>query len=293
MAARPATPPGWLSALPELGVGLGFRRRLARPILESREAIDFLEIVSEHFLWPSLEQRRQLAALRRRFPLVPHGLGLSLGSVEPPEAEYLAQLERLVRAVDPPWWSEHVAMTRAGGLDVGHLAPIPFTRAMVDVVCENVARARRGIGLPLALENIAYTHAFAGNEMSEAEFLGAVATQADCALLLDLMNLHANSQNHGYDPIAFLDALPLERVVQVHVIGGRWEAGRLVDSHSTPTPAAVWELLSLVAERVRIKAVLVEWDEAFPPFDVVLRELSAARQRLRAGVCGAPAERVA
>lgn len=285
------SPPAWIGDLPTLGPGLGYRRALRRDILANADAVGFLEITIEHFIQPSFEQRRELAALRRRFPIVPHGLSLSLGSVEPADDVLLDAIGAVVELVRPPWWSEHVAMTRAGRLDIGHLAPLPFTRQAVDVLCENIRRVKQRLSVPLILENITYTHRFAGAEQSEAEFLRAVVEQADCGLLLDLMNVHANARNHGYDPVTFLDQLPLERVVEVHVVGGHEAGGRVIDSHSSPTPAAVWDLVRYVARRAPIRGLIVEWDADFPPFDSILAELATARRHLGGASCDSPSSR--
>src|SRR5262249_27656481 len=162
----------------------------------------------------------------------------------------------LVDRVGPPWWSDHLALTRVGPIDIGHLSPVPQTAEMLDVVCRNIAQARSQVTLPFIIENIAYTLRLPGAEMSEAEFLSNVLRRTDSGLLLDLMNLHANACNHGYDAYEFLATLPLERVVQIHIIGGHYHNGTLIDSHSHRTPDVVWNLLEFVASRTTIKAVL-------------------------------------
>lgn len=155
-------------------------------------------------------------------------------------------------------------MTRAGRIDIGHLAPVPMTEEMLEIVCENIKRAKSAVAAPFIIENIAYTLRLPGAEMSESEFLTRVVERTDSGLLLDLMNLHANSRNHGYDPYEFLASIPIERVVQVHIIGGHYHHGVLIDSHSQRTPVEVWEMLEFVARRTEIKAVLIEWDEHGP-----------------------------
>ena len=277
----PCASPRWIQALPVLGVGLGFRKSLKKEIFAHRQDIDFLELITEQYTDPSLGQLRELRALRRASPLVLHGLDLSLGSAHPCDPRFLRAIASVIRVVRPLWWSEHIAMTRSGLLDIGHLAPLPFTEQTVETVCRNIAAAKGALpAVPLILENISYTHHFSGNELTEAEFIRAILERSDSGLLLDVMNLYANSQNHGYEPIQFLNEIPLERVVQIHVIGGRWDSGVLVDSHSAPTPAEVWDLLRYVAQRAQVKAILVEWDEQFPSFETILEELSIARSIL-------------
>lgn len=269
--------PHWIARLPRLGVGLGFRRPLARPTIANAAQIDFLEIIADHYFDFTRLETRELSELSRRFPLVPHSLSLSPGTIGPPDRAYLRCLDILVNRIDPPWWSDHIAITRAGAIDIGHLAPVPLTEQMLTVVCDNVNRAKARVGRPFIIENIAYTLRLPGAAMSEADFLREVLERTDSGLLLDLMNLHANSRNHGYDPYKFLSSIPLSRVVQVHIIGGHCHGGILVDSHSRPTPEEVWRLLEFVAAATEIKAVLLEWDEQFPGFDVIIGQLARAR----------------
>src|SRR5262249_52050642 len=146
-------------------------------------------------------------------------------------------------------WSEHIAFTRAGGIDIGHLAPLPFTQVAIDAVCRNIDTVRQRIPVPLILENITYNVLLPRQEMSEAEFLAEILERTDCGLLLDVTNLHVNSENLQYDARAFLDHLPLERVVQLHFAGGCLHDGTLIDSHSEPTSEEVWRLLEEVLSR--------------------------------------------
>jgi uncharacterized protein (UPF0276 family) len=264
--------------LPTLGVGLGFRQPFRAELFRQRERVDFLEIIADHYLDPSPEQERELELLAAHFTLIPHGLNLSLGSAEGLDSAYVRRLARLVQRLRPPWWSEHLAFTRAGGREIGHLAPLPATREAVAVLARNMAEVRRWIEAPLILENITYTVALPGAELEEADFLAEVLEQADCGLLLDVMNLQANAVNHGYDPGRFLDRLPLDRVVQLHFAGGQWSDGRLVDSHSHPTPAEVWRLLETVVERAPVKGIILERDENIPPLGELLEELARARE---------------
>jgi uncharacterized protein (UPF0276 family) len=266
-----------LSSLPTLGVGVGFREPFLSNLFLHRDQVDFLEITADHYLDATPEKERELELLAENFTLIPHGLDLSLGSAEGLDPVYLEKLAALIDRLDPPWWSEHVAFTRAGGVHIGHLTPVPFTRKTVDVLCRNIAEAKRRIGAPLVLENITYTVDLPGAELEEAVFLREVAERSDSGLLLDVTNLHINAVNHGYDPHAFLDALPLDRIVQLHFVGGHWQDGLLVDSHSAPTPPEVWTLLDEVLARVPVKGVILERDENLPPFAEIAAELERAR----------------
>jgi uncharacterized protein (UPF0276 family) len=279
-AVAAETVPAPIAALPALGVGIGFRRALGRAILAHPDAFDFLEIISEHYLDPTPDEARQVAALAERFPIIPHGLNLSVGTAAPADPAYLDGIRRLATRVRAPWWSDHLAMTHAGGVDIGHLAPVPLTQQSLDIVCANITRAQAAVPLPFAVEHIASPLVLPGAEMSEAAFLTAMLDRTGAGLLLDLMNVYANAWNQRFDPYAFLTAIPLERVVYVHVIGGRLEDGVMIDSHTDRTPPEVWEMLAFVASRVALKGVLIEWDDEFPAFDVIVDEAARAREAL-------------
>jgi hypothetical protein len=265
------------SHLPTLGIGLGYRAPFRSDLFLHRQQVDFLEIIADHYLDAPPEKLRELDLLARHFTLIPHAINLSLGNAEGLDGDYVRKLGRLIRRLNPPWWSEHIAFTRAGGVTIGHLSPLPFTREAVDVVCRNVAAVRRQIDAPLILENIAYLLTVPGGEMSEAEFLTEVLERTDCGMLLDVTNLHANAANHGYEPCLFLDQVPLERVVQLHFVGGHWHGRLLIDSHSHSTPQAVWDLMGAVVSRVPVKGIVLERDENLPPFQEILEELEQAR----------------
>jgi uncharacterized protein (UPF0276 family) len=264
-------------ALPSLGVGLGYRTVFKSDLFLHRPRVDFLELIADHFLNCSSEKEAELELLRDHFPLIPHGLNLSLGSAEGIDEMYLRKLAALVKKLDPPWWSEHIAFTGAGGVSIGHLSPLPFIREAIDVFCRNVARVREAIEHPLILENITYTVNVPGGEMTESDFLCEILQRTGCGLLLDVTNLYTNAANHGYDPVEFLQQLPLERIVQLHFVGGTESEGLLIDSHSQATPEPVWSLLETVVSRARVRGMILERDENIPAFSEILAELDRAR----------------
>ena len=262
--------------LPRLGVGVSYRAVWGRDVLLQRDRLSCLEVIAEHYLDRTPRAERELAELGAAFPLVPHGIGLSFGTDAPLDPDHLRKVARLVERLGPPWFTEHLAYTEAHGWDVGHLAPLPLTREAVDAVCRNVRLWRETVGVPLLLENITKMVVLPG-ELSEAQFTTEVVERSGCGLLLDLHNLHTNAVNHGFDPFEFLETLPLERVGQIHLAGGREDDdGYRYDSHSAPPPEPVWELLRFVAARTELNAVILEWDQEQPPFEVVLREVEKA-----------------
>ena len=264
--------------IPALGVGLGYRRPFWDDLFRHKRGVDFLEITADHYFDVVPEKERELDTLARNFTLIPHGLNLSLGSAEGLDIDYVEKFAALVRQVNPPYWSEHIAFTRAGGIDIGHLSPLPFNRASVEIVSRNIDEARRWIDLPLVLENITYMVNVPGGEMNEGEFLTEVLERSDCGLLLDVTNVYTNAVNQGYDAHAILDELPLERVIQLHFVGGHWDGDVLVDSHGHPTPPEVWELMEEVVARASVKGIILERDENIPTIEELLGELERARE---------------
>lgn len=264
--------------LPALGAGLGYREPFRAELFLRPGAVDFLEIVADHYLDASHEKLEELELLASRFPLIPHALDLSLGSAEGLDPAYVNRLARLVNRLNPPWWSEHLSLTRSGGVEIGHLSPLPFTREAIDAVCRNVEAIRRRIAAPLILENITCPFLLPGAELTEAEFLTEVTERTGCGLLLDITNLHINAVNHGYDAWEALAQLPLERVVQLHFVGGHQEGDVLIDSHSGPASPEVWALMEAVVARTPVKGIILERDEELPPFSELEAEVSRARE---------------
>jgi len=268
---------------PYLGVGLGYRVPLHDDILANADRIDFLEFISDLYLYAPPERVDRLAALRELFPLIPHGVGMSIGTAESLSPEYLHRLAALVQRVDAPWFSDHLSFTRVPDTDVEHLTPLWFTEESLAAVCRNLRQVNDAIGDRLfLLENITYYFPVPGNEMTEAEFVTRVLQDSDAGLLLDINNVYVNSVNLGFDPYEFLASIPLERTVQIHLAGGRYVKDVLVDTHSAPVHETVWEMLGYVLDRAPVKAILLEWDQDWPEFGVLLDHLDRARAMLRA-----------
>jgi uncharacterized protein len=260
-----------------LGVGLGFRDPYHADVFLHRPSIDFLEVVADHFFRMTPAKERQLELLRNNFPLIPHGLGLSLGSADGLDQSYLEAIADVVRRIKPVWWSEHIAFTRSQGIDIGHLTPLPRTKETLRVLHENIQRVQDVIDTPLILENITESISFGEQEYDEAAFLGELLDQNKVGLLLDVTNLYTNSVNYRFDPLKILDRLPADRIVQLHFTGGHWEDGLLVDSHSSATPSEVWQLLEEVLKYAPVRGLILERDEKLPPIEELVVELDHAR----------------
>jgi len=260
-----------------LGTGLGWRPALAGFIADRAATgdIGFVEVLAE-----DIDARRlpePLITLRDKgVPIVVHGLGLSLGSAERPSRRRLRHLAACADALRAPLVSEHLAFVRAGRLDSGHLLPVPRTYDALEVVCANIAEAQARLPVPLALENIATLIEWPEAELTEADFLAEVVARTGVSLLVDVANLYANARNHGTDPVAFLDRLPLDHLAYVHVAGGvEREDGFYRDTHRHAVPPAVFELLAELRARRDPPGVLVEWDGYFPSEAELAAELRA------------------
>lgn len=262
-------------------MGLGWRRELAAPLLTSPHAVGFVEVIAESCFRPG-PVLREVQGLAEIWPVLPHGIKLSLGSADGIDAEHAHMLGKLARTLRAPLLSEHVAFTRGRGRDIGHLTQLPMTRAAVAVVARNLAKARRLLpDIPFLLENPAWTLRWSEDEMAEGAFFHEVTQATGCELLLDIANLYANATNSGQDPRALLRSYPLNRVAMVHIAGGAWREGFYVDTHCHPTPAPVFDLL---AELVRIRGplpVVLERDGRYPAFSELASELAQAQQILR------------
>lgn len=263
------------SSLPVLGVGLGLRRELAEETIESAGRIDWLEIVPENYMGLGGRCRDVLDRARALFPFVTHGVNLSLGSTDDLNKNYLRELKELLDYLDAPWFSDHLCFTSVGGIYTHDLLPVPFSREAVGHIVERIKRVQDFIARPFLIENISFYMYMPGCELPEAEFISLVVEKADCGLLLDVNNVYVNSINHGFAAHPFIDALPLDRVVQLHVAGHKVGEDMLLDTHGTPVIQPVFELLEYVLSRTSVNAVMLERDQNFPPFSAILDELDA------------------
>ncbi|SDI82443.1 DUF692 domain-containing protein [Nonomuraea jiangxiensis] len=261
--------------LPDLGVGIGWRAELDLTI-ERMAGVDFLEVVAENVRPADLPE--SLRVLRARgLPVVPHGVSLGVGGAERPSADRLAHLAACAQALDSPLVSEHLAFVRGGGMEAGHLLPVPRTRWSLRVITENVRRAQDSLPVPLALENVAAIFGWPDDELTEAEFLAELVERTGVMLLIDVANLYTNQFNLGLSAVAALDTLPLEHLAYVHVAGGYEHHGIWHDTHTTAAPQAVLDVLSELCARVSPSGVLLEWDDEYPSDAALATELSRIR----------------
>ena len=259
------------------GAGLGLRRALLGPLLSMDQgAVDFLEVAPENWIGVGGRFGKQFRLMAERYPVVLHGLSLDIGGPDPLDTDLVASVRQLMNDINVPLYSEHLTYCAAEG-HLYDLLPIPFTGEAVNYVAGRVRQVQDIIGAPIALENASY-YAQPHRELSESEFINAVVAESGCDLLLDVNNIYVNSINHSYDPIEFLESLPLARARYVHVAGHFDEADDLkVDTHGADVIDPVWQLLAEAYQRVGVLPTLLERDFNLPPLVELLREVEQVR----------------
>ncbi|MEN1729272.1 MAG: DUF692 domain-containing protein [Pseudomonadota bacterium] len=263
---------------PVQGAGLGLRRALLGPLRDIEgPAPDFLEVAPENWIGVGGKLGHQFRHYSEQYPLLVHGLSLSVGAPEPLDETYIARLRRFLDEHDAALYSDHLSYCSEHG-HLYDLMPLPFLPETVEWVGDRIARVQDLLGRQIAVENISY-YADPGSEMSELEFIKAVLERADCKFLLDVNNIHVNSVNHGYDPVEFLNGLPAERVAYIHVAGHHHEAEDLiVDTHGAAVADSVWGLLAKAYDRLGPVPTLLERDFNFPPLPELLAEVETIRK---------------
>jgi uncharacterized protein (UPF0276 family) len=266
--------------LPDLGYGVGLREphfaHLTRTPPE-KWGVDWFEIISENYFDHQGYAAEVLDRVAEHRPVVMHGVSLSIGSAGPLDMAYLDQLAALAEKVRPAWISDHLCWTGIAGTTTHDLLPMPLTEESLAHVTARVRTVQERLGRPLILENPSTYLTFTGPQMAECDYLARLAMDSGCGLLLDVNNVHVSAFNHGFDPVAYIEAIPAERIVQLHLAGPSDCGTHLVDTHDSPVPEAVWPLYRLAQERSGGVATLLEWDSNIPDFATLRAELDKAR----------------
>jgi uncharacterized protein (UPF0276 family) len=260
------------------GFGLGLRTPHYEAVLSEPHAIDWLEIITENYLVPGGKPLHYLERIRRRFPLVMHGVSLSIGSTDPIDLDYLAQVRALAKRIEPHWISDHLCWTGIEGRNLHDLLPLPYTEEALASVVARVGQVQDALGRQILLENVSSYLTYRASDMSEWEFLREVAERADCAILLDINNIYVSSVNHGFDPLTYLQAMPRERVRQFHLAGHSDLGGHLIDTHDHPIVEPVWDLYCAAVAQFGAVPTMIERDDNIPSLGELVSELQIARE---------------
>ncbi|PYV13307.1 MAG: hypothetical protein DMG07_14895 [Acidobacteria bacterium] len=269
--------------LPDLGFGIGLRTVHFSHLLEHSPAIDWFEVLSENFMDTGGRPLYVLDSVVERYPVALHGVSMSIGSTDPLDLDYLRKLKRLAQRTRARWVSDHLCWTGVSGLNVHDLLPMPLTDEALGHTVSRVRTVSEILERPLVIENASSYVEFSASTWTEWDFLARLAEEADCGILFDVNNVYVSAFNHGFDPNVYIDAIPVERVVQYHLAGHTHKGTHIIDTHSDHVIDEVWALYRRAYGRTGAVATLVEWDEDIPSFEVVHAEVLKAKEQVTPG----------
>ncbi|MGI9330936.1 MAG: MNIO family bufferin maturase [Gammaproteobacteria bacterium] len=264
-----------------LGFGLGLRTNHYEAILDEAPPVDWFEILSENYMVEGGKPLHFLDRIRADYPVVMHGVSLSIGSTAPLDFDYLAKLKRLAHRVEPAWVSDHLCWTGVAGQNMHDLLPVPYTQEAITHIADRVQQVQDYLGRQILLENVSSYVTWSDSQVEEWEFLSAIARQADCLLLLDVNNVYVSSQNHDFDPLDYFAGLPADRVRQFHLAGHSHNGELIIDTHDQPVPDPVWSLYAQALAIFGEVSTMIERDADIPPLPTLVAELEQARQVAR------------
>lgn len=274
---------------PSIGFGLGLRTLHYEEILNSEPRIDWFEVISENYMVPGGKPLHYLERICERYPVVMHGVSLSIGSSDPLDTTYLGQLKALAERVQPRWISDHLCWTGVAGVNTHDLLPLPYTEEAVSHIVERVSQVQDFLGRRILLENVSSYVGFKESELTEWDFLGEIARRADCLLLLDVNNIYVSAYNHRFDANAYLAGIPAERVQQIHLAGHSNCGDHIIDTHDANVIDPVWALYANAIARLGPVTTMIERDDNIPPLEHLICELDRARSVAQRALCKEPA----
>ncbi|MCC7253641.1 DUF692 domain-containing protein [Hyphomicrobium sp.] len=262
---------------PYLGFGLGLRPQHYTDIIEGSPDVDWFEVISENYMVPGGQPLRMLDKIRARYPIVMHGVSLSIASTAPFNAQYLSDLKALAERIEPRFVSDHLCWTGVHGVNLHDLLPIPYTREALDHVVARIDHVQEYLQRPIAIENVSTYIQFAHSEMPEWEFISELTRRTGCWLVFDVNNGFVSAFNHGWDAQAFIEGIPADRVVQFHLAGHEHNMSHIIDTHDALVPDEVWDLYRAAVERFGPVSTIIERDDDIPPLADLVAELATAR----------------
>jgi uncharacterized protein (UPF0276 family) len=271
-----------------LGFGIGLRTAHFPALLERRAEVDWFEAISENFMMEGGRPHHVLDRIRGDYPIVLHGVSLSIGSTDPLRHDYLKRLRWLIDRFEPQWISDHLCWTGVDAHNLHDLLPLPWNEETLAHVVARVIEAQDFLDRRIALENVSSYLSFTHSTMTEWDFLSELARRADCSILLDVNNVYVSARNHGFDPIAFIDAIPADRVVQMHLAGHSDCGTHLLDTHDAAVSPEVWDLFVHARRRLSAVPICIEWDGNVPPLERLEAEVATARRRAAGDPAGRP-----
>jgi uncharacterized protein len=263
--------------MPFLGFGLGLRPDYYEEILETKPPLDWFEILTENYLIPGGKPLYYLDKIRADYPIVMHGVSLSIGSTDPFDQDYLTQLKNLASRVQPKWISDHLCWTGVQGINAHDLLPIPYTYEAVAHIVSRIQQVQDFLGRPILIENVSSYLTYKQSELSEWDFILEIVRQAGCGILLDVNNVYVSSINHQFNPLEYIHALPAPSVCQIHLAGHSNHGDYIIDTHDAPVTQEVWELYAATIRHLGAVSTMIERDDNLPPFAELLAEVNHAK----------------
>lgn len=263
---------------PYLGYGLGLRKDHYEDVLNERPAVDWFEIISENYMVDGGKPLHYLSRIREHYPMVMHGVSMSIGGTAELDLNYMSRLKQLIARVEPEWFSDHLCWTGVDGINLHDLMPLPYTEEALQHVADRVSWVQDYMGRQMLLENVSSYVRYSASQLSEWEFLREVAERADCRILLDINNIYVSAFNHRFDPLEYLDAMPSERIYQFHLAGHTHEQDVIIDTHDHPIADPVFELYAEAVRRFGRVSTMIERDDNIPPLPELLAELEEVKR---------------
>jgi uncharacterized protein (UPF0276 family) len=260
-----------------LGFGLGLRTDHFVDVLEQQPAVDWFEILSENFMVAGGKPKHFLHRVRRDYPLVMHGVSMSIGSTDALDMRYLQQLKELAAEIEPEWISDHLCWTSVGGVNSHDLLPLPYNEEAIEHVAARVRQVQDFLGRQILLENVSSYLTYVESGCSEWDFVSEVARRADCFILLDINNIYVSARNHGFEPMEYINAIDPERVRQFHLAGHSDYGDYVIDTHDHAVADPVWALYREALQRFGAVSTMIERDDNIPPLQELVAELDLAR----------------
>jgi uncharacterized protein (UPF0276 family) len=267
-----------MQSKPDLGFGLGLRTDYYETIISEKPHIDWFEIITENYLVPGGKPHYYLEKIRNHYPMVMHGVSMSIGSMDPLDRDYLRRVKTLADKIKPEWISDHLCWTGIHHKNTHDLLPLPYTEEAISHVANRIQQVQDFLGCRILIENVSSYISYKQSTMTEWDFLKEISNLADCLILLDVNNIYVSSINHEFDPVDYIHAIPAERVYQIHLAGHSDMGGYIIDTHDQDIVDPVWDLYAIALQRYGFVSTMIERDDNIPPLSTLMVELNHAKQ---------------
>jgi uncharacterized protein (UPF0276 family) len=265
-----------MTSRPFLGFGLGLRTDHYQHVIEHKPQVDWFEIISENYMVPGGKPLAHLEAIRADYPMVMHGVSMSIGSTDPLNKSYLNKLKQLIERVEPMWVSDHLCWTSVDHVNSHDLLPLPYNDAVIQHIADRITAVQDFIGRPMLIENLSSYVTYANSEMPEWEFVNEIAKRSGCYILLDINNIFVSAHNHHFEPESYINGIDVERVMQFHLAGHSYQGEMIIDTHDHSVCDPVWALYETALKRFGAVSTMIERDDNIPAFEELRAELAVA-----------------